>query len=594
LLCELGLFSTTNFLTFKKEFKQVFYSYKDMNVSENGDFYFASNSAVLKSSLNQLNQIPNILYQGRSFNICIGGNDLYFGALNGLNKIDLKTNKITYLGDIDSLLQKRITKLVWHNNLLWIGTSDKGLLCFDGTKIIYIISTQNGLTSNIIASLYADKNCIYAGTDKGFNKIEIIDNKLTKITKVSLPNGLPSNKINSICKLNDTLYLATPYGVCFFKDTSINNSSNCDLRITDLMVDGKQKQDSLPILLTAGTQNSLLVKFVGISFKAAEGTTYFYRLKGLTNNDWKQTGTNILEFISLPSGNYLLEIKAINGFGKESQIVAISFEVAQKLIEKWWFRVFAVTLLGSLIWWIFTMQMANLKKKEKQKLDTNLRIASLEQMALKAQMNPHFIFNCLNSIQQYVIEHDVQGANKFISKFSKLIRQTLDNSGKEKISIEEEISFLSSYLSLEKMRFEDKFNYTIDVDASLNTSETYIPPMLLQPFIENSIRHGIRLKDNNEGLIAIKIKEEAHFIVCRLIDNGIGREAAATFKTNQHIQYQSKGMLLTEQRIDMMNVNKTDLIKVEIYDRQSIKGETGTEVILRFPKNFTQNKYFNN
>jgi LytS/YehU family sensor histidine kinase len=156
------------------------------------------------------------------------------------------------------------------------------------------------------------------------------------------------------------------------------------------------------------------------------------------------------------------------------------------LTEKWWFRVLALSFLGLLIWWIFSLRIANLKKKEQLKLDTNLRIASLEQMALKAQMNPHFIFNCLNSIQQYVIEKDVQGANKFISKFSKLIRQTLDNSGKEKISIEEEISFLSSYLALEKMRFEDKFNYTIDVDASINASETYIPPMLLQPFIASS------------------------------------------------------------------------------------------------------------
>jgi Histidine kinase/Two component regulator propeller len=597
LLCEFGLFSTTDFIKFNSALwgglKRAYYSYKDMAISATGDFYLATNSSILKISLQQQNKKHDILYTGRCFSICILGNYVYFSALNGLNRIDLKTNKTEYLGNIDVLLQKRITKLVWHNNLLWIGTSDNGLVCFDGNKIIHKISTQNGLTSNIIEALYADKNCIYAGTDKGLNKIELINNEIASITKISLQNGLPSNKINGICKLNDTLYLATPYGVSFFKDTSINNNSNCDLKITDLIVDGKQKQDSLPIILEAGTKNSLLVKFVGISFKGAEGTTYFYRLKGLTNNDWKPAETNVLEFISLPNGNYLLEIKAINGFGKESQIVAISFEVAKKLTEKWWFRALAVLFLGGLIWWIFTLQMANLKKKEKLKLDTNLRISRLEQMALKAQMNPHFIFNCLNSIQQFVIEHDVQGANKFISKFSKLIRQTLDNSGKEKISIEEEISFLSSYLALEKMRFEDKFNYTFDVDTAINTSETYIPPMLLQPFIENSIRHGIRLKDNNEGLIEVRIEAEDHFIVCRLIDNGIGRAAAAQFKTNQHIPYQSKGMLLTEQRIDVMNANKTELIKVEIHDRDAAKGETGTEVVIRFPKNFTQNRHFN-
>jgi Histidine kinase/Two component regulator propeller len=590
LLYEFGLFSTTDFITFNKTFSYLYYSFKDMDISATGDFYFATNSSLFKSALNQLHQIPKVLFTGRCLNLCSTPNYLYFSALNGLNRIDLTTNNIEYLGDRDSLLQKRITKLLWHNDLLWIGTSDNGLLCFDGSKIIHKISTLNGLTSNIIASLYADKNFIYAGTDKGLNKIEIVNNKIAHIDKITVQNGLPNNKINGISKLNNTLYLATPYGVSFFKDTSIAYISNCDLRIIDLIVDGKQKQDSLPILLAAGTKNSLVVKFVGISFKAAEGTTYFYRLNGLNNTAWKQAETNILEFISLPSGDYLLEIKAINGFGKESQIVAIRFEVVKELMEKWWFRVLAVLFLGLLIWWIFNWQIANLKKKEKQKLDTNLRIASLEQMALKAQMNPHFIFNCLNSIQQYVIEKDVEGANKFISKFSKIIRQTLDNSGKEKISIEEEISFLSAYLALEKMRFEDKFNYTFDVDASINTAETYIPPMLLQPFIENSIRHGIRLKDNNEGLIEVEIKAEEHFIVCRLTDNGIGREAAAQFKTKQHIQYQSKGMLLTEQRIEVLNTNKTELIEVIIQDKDVTQTETGTEVIIRFPKSFTNNR----
>jgi hypothetical protein len=592
LLCEFGLFSTVNFTIFTKVLKGDYYSLKDMDISAAGDFYFASNSAVLKSTKHSLNQTPDILFRGRCLSICVAPIYLYFSALNGLNRMDLTHNKTEYLGNRDSLLQKRMTKLLWYNNLLWIGTSDNGLLCFDGDKIILKISTINGLTSNIIESLYADKNYIYVGTDKGLNKIEIVNKNIISLNKITVQNGLPSNKINGICKLNDTLYLATPYGVSFFKDTSIQRLSNCDLKITDLLIDGKQKHDSLPIVLGAGTKNSLSVKFVGISFKAAEGTTYFYRLHGLTNNDWKQAETNILEFISLPSGAYLLEIKAINGFGKESQIVAIPFEVPKMLIEKWWFRTLALLFLGLLIWSIFTLQMADLKKKEKQKLETNLRISSLEQMALKAQMNPHFIFNCLNSIQQYVIEHDVQGANKFISKFSKLIRQTLENSGKEKISIEEEISFLNSYLSLEKIRFEDKFDYTIDVDSSINTSETYIPPMLLQPFIENSIRHGIRLKENNEGLIEIYIKDEENYIVCRLTDNGIGREAAAQFKTNQHIPYQSKGMLLTEQRIEVLNVNKTELIKVEIYDKQLV--ETGTEVVIRFPKSFTDNRPYNN
>jgi LytS/YehU family sensor histidine kinase len=199
-------------------------------------------------------------------------------------------------------------------------------------------------------------------------------------------------------------------------------------------------------------------------------------------------------------------------------------------------------------------------------------------------MNPHFIFNCLNSIQQFVMEKDVNGANRFITQFSRLIRQTLDNSGKPGISIAEEETFLASYLALEKMRFEDAFEYEINIHPALNKNETFIPPMLLQPFIENSIRHGLRLRKEPGGKVSISMWPDEKTLVCMIADNGVGRKAAAAAKSQLHIQYQSKGISITSERIEMMNRNREQKITAETEDLiQADGGAAGTRVTIRFP-----------
>src|SRR5262249_47642519 len=159
--------------------------------------------------------------------------------------------------------------------------------------------------------------------------------------------------------------------------------------------------------------------------------------------------------------------------------------------------------------------------------------------------NPHFIFNSLNSIQQYVMDADITGANKFISGFSRLIRQTLDFSSRPDISLEEELDYLTNYLDLEKTRLENAFNWSVYVDSAVHPAEYYIPPMILQPFVENSVRHGLRFRRDKNGKVTITVKREKDHLVCILEDNGIGRKAAMQYKSISPINYQSKGLSLT-------------------------------------------------
>jgi len=226
-----------------------------------------------------------------------------------------------------------------------------------------------------------------------------------------------------------------------------------------------------------------------------------------------------------------------------------------------------------------------LRQAEKDGL--NKRLAETEHMALQAQMNPHFIFNCLNSIQQYIFDQDILAANKYITGFAKLIRATLHHSTKTFISLADEIDYLSAYLSLEKLRFKEKMNYTIDVEPVLRDEleNIHIPPMLIQPYVENSMRHGLRHRKRTGGYIRINIIQEGNKLTFVIEDNGIGREQAARYKTREHIEYQSKGMSLTADRVRLINDVNGDSIRVEVIDLVDREGGAeGTRVIVRFPR----------
>ena len=211
------------------------------------------------------------------------------------------------------------------------------------------------------------------------------------------------------------------------------------------------------------------------------------------------------------------------------------------------------------------------------------KMIELEQMALQSQMNPHFIFNCLNSIQEFVIDKDVINANKYLSSFAFLIRQTLEASSKQKISLEEEIQYLENYLELEQMRYKHQFSYSILVQHDISPSDVFIPAILIQPFVENSIRHGI-LNKSGEGKLQISFTSEgADGILCTVQDNGIGRESAMKIKKTSHPGFPSRGMKLVQERIELLNKQDQMLISLNFQDLTDESGEpTGTRVNLSF------------
>ncbi len=225
------------------------------------------------------------------------------------------------------------------------------------------------------------------------------------------------------------------------------------------------------------------------------------------------------------------------------------------------------------------------EKKEAALNQLRLQQTQSELTALKSQMNPHFIFNALNSIQELYTIGDKKMANEQMGNFAQLTRKILDVSGKQKIELAEEIDILTKYLELECMRFENDFSYKIHLSDNLDEDYTTLPPMLIQPYVENSIKHGLLHKNGSKQLdIYFELDEDANVLKCSVDDNGIGRQASASLHKNRSASHVSFSTSATEKRLRLLNQGKEEIIAVQFEDKEDESGNTsGTRVIIQIP-----------
>jgi len=220
---------------------------------------------------------------------------------------------------------------------------------------------------------------------------------------------------------------------------------------------------------------------------------------------------------------------------------------------------------------------------ETQKAEIEETSKELERRMLRAQINPHFIFNALGAIQHFITANDRASALKYLSKFSSLLRQVLEDSITNIVVLEEEIKLLKIYLELEALRFDGGFNYQIEVHPDLDPHTTEVPLLLIQPFVENAILHGLMPK-SGERQLQISFAAEGNFTVCRITDNGLGRKAAAELKAQKAGSRPSRGMEVTRKRLEALNKNSAAQTLVSFHDRFHADGSAaGTEVVIQIP-----------
>src|SRR6476661_4504980 len=477
----------------------------------------------------------------------------------------------------DPLLSRRTTEILeLPGNRIALSTYGFGVLILKGNKIIERFTTKQGLTTNTCKKLMLNGNDLWVVTNGGVNKVSLTTNPV-KITRFQVDKGLTSNEVNDILIYGNSVYLATNEGLTIFPEKQEDRTyPPLKVYISKFVINGKSADpDSIPKLKFR--QNNISVQFIALNYNQAERVVYRYRLH--PNAPWIKTQNTSVDFSSLEADEYMFELSAKTQNRVWTKPVSVAFQIKPAFWRTWWFLSISIILLSAAISWLLTRYLRQQRLRERQRLITQNRIISLEQQALQAMMNPHFVFNVMNSIQHFINTSEPQAANKVLTGFARLIRKNLDICTKSFIPLEEEIAYLRLYLSLEQLRFGDKMQYHFHLDDSIDLDETIIPSMLLQPFVENAIWHGLMPKEEG-GTIDIHLSETEGFLRIRITDDGIGILNSKKLKKTEHI---SRGMQLTQERINLINKHNPQHIELDIIQT----GVSGTEVTIIIPLTLT-------
>ncbi|MEZ5002172.1 MAG: histidine kinase [Chitinophagales bacterium] len=275
--------------------------------------------------------------------------------------------------------------------------------------------------------------------------------------------------------------------------------------------------------------------------------------------------------------------KEIELLEKDKLIKEIKLKRSNQSKLIWILVSISIFFLLLLLWFRFKIRTAKsllLQQANQQSFDKKL--ADAEMNALRAQMNPHFLFNCLNSINSFIIKNEQELASEYLAKFSKLIRKVLSNSKESKITLSNELEALDLYIQMEQLRFNHKFQYVIEIDSEVETDYLEVPPLIIQPYVENCIWHGLMHKKDDMGMLKIKIFQENKVLVCIIEDNGIGRNAAEALKSKSAEKNKSFGMSITKERLNYVNSKNSLEANVEVIDLYDDKQKPlGTKVMIR-------------
>ena len=539
--------------------------------------------------------VGSLLYDQRMNTMWIGSYDY------GLFTCNLSNNKFTYFApdekDLKHSVGAYVITSIAKDSLenIWVGTDHGGISKFNykttHVNAITTLSMDNGLPSNQIFSLICDnQGDIWAATSKGLALINSINNKIRYFGK---EEGIINEKITQplLSGKNGSIIFSDQEGIQLFDPANFKKiKKDQKLFFSEFKLFDKIYPDSININYLKEIQLNYRQNFFSFELASDDlsnpGKNQFaYLLEGYEKQWNFLSGSHSGSYTNVPPGSYTLIIKGgRDGYWSGNNIELIII-IHPPYWATWWFRTIAAMIfIGSIIA-IYRLRVNKIRQEEKTKTDFNKRIAQTEMAALRAQMNPHFIFNCLSSINHFILANRSDDASAYLTKFSRLIRLILDNSRKDTNDLKKELETLQLYLEMEQMRFTNRFNYKINVTPDLNTEEIQIPPMIIQPYIENAIWHGIMHK-KTPGNLSLNIEFQDNQLIIEVEDDGIGRKEAANLKSKSASANKSHGMEVTAERIRLINEVYDTRASIEIadlYDNDS--KPAGTKVIIKINYN---------
>lgn len=501
---------------------------------------------------------------------CISKNAILFAYKNGRFEMvyrEANGKKLLYPNCIEN-----------HGTLTLIGTKVSGLWILE-SDTFYHLGTHNGLVSDNIRSVVIENDSTWwLATNKGLQKVTFhLDDEDFRYQAqvIDKTSGLPSSSVSSISLHNDTLWCCMRSGVSSIS-LDIFNARTKALPISKVSWLKVNDRDTLVTqsLKLNHRQNQLTFGFKAVTFKPINQKKYAYRLLG-QNDNWRTTTDTVVAYSALPAGNFTFEVRT---FGDDPNIISptsqITFSISKPFWRRTWFVIVAV-LLAQLIAGL-GVWLINRSKRRRLSLEKNVLTAELK--ALRAQLNPHFMFNALGAIQGSIMEGSTKDALENIGKLAHLMRKMLYATRNKRTTLKEAVDVLRLYLDLELVRQPDRFTYEIDCDeACREEMETLnIPPSIIQPFVENAVIHGAS-KANDKGLVRVKFEQFRDYIKCEISDNGPGYFISQKQKKDQH---RSLGLTIVKEQIDLLNMDLESKITLNVEERR------GTIVTLMMPIDF--------
>lgn len=545
---------------------------------------------------------PNLTLRGvRSIQGSPNGN---IWLATDLGAVMIDGNKATRFTTVNGLSHNTVFCMVHDKKgRLWMGTSD-GLTCHDQGRFKRIdLGTDFG--SNYVGLLVLDDaGSLWAGTNNGlfhFHPDSLLADPTAKehILEEDGLRGLEFNLNSAFKDQGGRLFFGTNTGLVMHDPrmpSRYSRETTPKALITGVASPSSPipGADSLmmgaaPHLEIAYQKNHLTFSYTAIALAYGRHVRFQYRLEGFDQEWMPPTEARFASYSNLPQGSYTFEVRAADrqamGGGRWGPAAAVSFTITPPFWLSWWFFVLCALALLAMLFLVAKVRSLRRERQEKTRgLILRSRMLQLEQQALNANMNRHFIFNALNSIQYSINRQDRAVANKYLTSFAKLIRKNLDASQKDTTSLAEELQRLELYLVLEHMRFKDKFMYAISVDPAVDPERVSIPAMMLQPYVENSIWHGI-LPMAHAGRVDIRVdRTEEGRTRIRITDDGVGIDNSREHKSAESADHISRGIEITKGRADILRkLHMTD-IRIQGPDQvRDGKGNAGTQVIVELP-----------
>ncbi len=494
-------------------------------------------------------------------------------AATSIGLLSINTHKWNEVKDgVHSIVANDVK---FHNDSLYVA-SNQGLIILKNDKIIHRWNASNSILPNAVKSVQILNGNVWTVSGSKIFSIQLSDNS---IRSFSLTNEY---EVNDFTMSDKQLFMATDAGVVVADLNKLSGGHHpLQLHLEHFKTDKQQLKTEGESTLRYD-DNNLKLDFSVPYFGNTDDVTVLYKIN---EENWQavEQGQRQLTFISLQPGDYKVQLKAMAAGGRASNIQAVSFYIRAPFWKTWWFYTLSLLLVAAVTYTVYRYRLKLVQDKsrlEQQKIELENKLRESILASVKAQMNPHFIFNALNTIQSFIYLNDKQNATSYLGKFSQLTRTILDMSNKSSVSLQEEIDAILLYLELEKMRFDEEMNFSIEVSSEINTSAIRIPSMLIQPYLENAVKHGLLHKKTDRVLKCI-FEKQNNMLKVIVDDNGIGRVRSQELNKIKNKQYQSFATQANEKRLDALNRSNTDTLNVRYIDKVSSLGESlGTTVEL--------------